>query len=69
MCMVQLPSNLWACTKCDYVQVLKKNVYQHVDSKHMDFQYPCQECDKMLPTRHALREHFRRLHKQTQFNF
>ena len=56
----------WICVSCSYSHQAKQVVYKHVDSKHMDIIYKCDHCDKLSPTQHALSEHVRFAHKQTQ---
>ena len=54
----------WFCVSCSYNHQARQVVYKHVDSKHMDIVYKCDQCDKLSPTQHALSEHVRSTHKQ-----
>ena len=53
----------WACTDCDYTSKKKDHVYEHIEAKHVQGPgYMCQQCDKVCPTRKALRHHLGRYH-------
>ena len=34
------------CMECDYMSPMKSNMRYHVESKHLDLNYPCNICNK-----------------------
>ena len=34
------------CLECDYMSPMKSNMRYHVESKHLDLNYPCNICNK-----------------------
>ena len=53
----------WSCRRCDYVTKNKQNLVNHIESKHVNIGgAPCEYCDKVCPTRHALQMHTLRQH-------
>ena len=48
---------------CEFRHVSRIKVYNHIDSKHMNFSYYCPRCDAVCPTRNALMTHGYRTHK------
>ena len=54
----------WHCTDCDYKTKFNSNLYEHIESRHIDQPgYSCDICSKFCKTRNALRNHKFRLHK------
>lgn len=58
-------SRLWCCKECAYTHSRKEVVTKHVDTKHMNLCYRCDNCHKLTPTQHALKEHMRTSHKDS----
>ena len=56
-------SRSWSCRQCGYSNSRKEVVYKHVDTKHMEVVYRCDNCQRLVPTQHALKEHTRTYHK------
>ena len=56
-------SRSWSCRQCGYSNSRKEVVYKHVDTKHMELVYRCDNCQRLVPTQHALKEHTRTYHK------
>merc|ERR1712039_623371 len=56
-------SRSWSCRQCGYSNSRKEVVYKHVDTKHMEVVYRCDNCHRLAPTQHALKEHTRTYHK------
>jgi aspartate carbamoyltransferase regulatory subunit len=56
---------VWSCRDCAYSNARKEVVFKHVDAKHMDLMYRCDYCTKLTPTQHALKEHIRSNHKES----
>ena len=55
----------WICNECNFVSKYKDRVWEHVESKHMNFGgYNCQICFKFCPTASSLRNHNDRHHKK-----
>ena len=54
------------CTLCSYAHNVKANVRNHVESVHYpnSFQYSCDQCDKMFPSKNNMQLHRSRVHKQ-----
>jgi len=50
------------CTDCDYETKMKCNLEKHIEAKHISPGVACQFCNKICPTRHALRMHLSRNH-------
>jgi len=52
------------CCDCSYSSSNRRNVINHIESKHVTTGGAiCQICKKLCPTREALRKHFSRSHK------
>jgi len=64
--MVKIPgetSLIWQCVDCEYSSKLKHNVFEHVESKHIQHDgYLCTICNKTCPSQSALRMHNKRKH-------
>ena len=53
----------WACTDCEFTSKNKSNVFEHIEGKHIQGPgYICPECEKICPTKKALRHHLARHH-------
>ena len=53
----------WFCGQCKmYSHPMRQVVFKHIDSKHLDYWYKCDFCEKLCPTQHAVTEHTRRAH-------
>jgi len=67
-----LPSVLWQCLECPYTSKNRHNVFDHIESKHVQHEgYLCQLCNKTCPTVSAFRKHKSRNHdpvKQYKYN-
>ena len=58
-----LPSVLWQCHDCTFTSKNRHNVFDHVESKHVEHEgYLCQICNKTCPTLGAFRKHTSRNH-------
>ena len=53
---------LFKCSDCDYETNVKGNLGKHIEAKHISPGISCQYCNKLCPTRHALRMHTTRQH-------
>jgi len=54
----------WECQDCGYNSAYKKNVFEHVESKHVKHSgYYCDICSRLCPTSSSLRMHYNRNHK------
>lgn len=54
----------WACSDCDYHTKNNSNLYEHIESRHVQHPgYNCDICFKFCSTRNSLRNHKARLHK------
>ena len=52
------------CTECSYSSTNRRNVVNHIESKHVTTcGVECSVCKKTCPTREALRKHIARNHK------
>jgi hypothetical protein len=61
---------IWACTECSYQSKKNSNVYEHIESKHVQGPgYMCNECNKVCPTRKALRCHIGRYHPKPRASY
>jgi len=63
-------SNVWQCVDCNYNSKLKHNVFEHIESKHVQHEgYFCYLCNTSCPSQSAFRMHNKRKHTQpTQFS-
>ena len=60
----EIGNSIWACTDCDHSSKNKHHVLEHIEAKHVvSAGYHCIACDKMCPTKNALRKHNFRYHK------
>ena len=57
------------CTDCIYQTKMKCNLEKHIEAKHITPGVACQFCNKIFPTRHALRIHLSRNHNALPRNF
>jgi len=56
-------SSIWQCIVCEYVSKQKHNVFEHIESKHIQHEgYYCYLCNKRCPSQSALRMHNKRKH-------
>jgi len=56
----------WHCTDCPYTTKNNSNLFEHIESRHVDHPgYCCDICMKFCATRNSLRNHKVRLHKNT----
>jgi len=54
---------LWQCLECDYTSKKNLNVFEHIESKHIQHEgYFCQLCNTTCPTKSAFRMHKKRKH-------
>jgi len=54
---------LWQCLECDYTSKKNLNVFEHIESKHIQHEgYYCQLCNTTCPTKSAFRMHKKRKH-------
>lgn len=53
----------WKCTICDKILNEKTSARKHVEIHFDGLQFPCQDCNKILRSRHALEMHIHRMHK------
>ena len=45
---------MWFCGQCKmYSHPMRQVVFKHIDSKHLDYWYKCDFCEKLCPTQHA----------------
>jgi len=52
------------CTECSYSSQSSRNMRNHIESRHVSsFGVQCSLCQKVCPTREALRKHTSRAHK------
>ena len=57
-------SSIWACSECEYNSKYNHNVFEHIEAKHVgSLGYLCDICNKVCPTKNALRTHNIRHHK------
>jgi len=57
--------SVWQCLDCEYSSKLKHNVFEHVESKHIQHEgYYCYLCNKSCPSQSAFRMHNKRKHNQ-----
>jgi len=66
--MTNLGGGRRQCNLCGY-QSKSTNVKYHIESKHMESseKYPCQYCEKVLRTKHALICHYSQKHRGSEF--
>ena len=58
-------SGSFQCCECNYASTNSRNVINHIESKHVTTTgVQCDVCQKICPTREALRKHISRLHRQ-----
>ena len=55
----------WSCSECGFSTHLKSNVTTHIEAKHIvnTGGVACNFCEHVSPTRHALKMHISRKHK------
>jgi len=55
--------NFWQCTVCEYSSKKKHNMFEHIESKHVQHQgYYCYLCNKSCPSQSSFRMHNKRKH-------
>jgi len=61
-----LANKKYQCSLCTYEHNIKANVRNHVESVHFPhcFQYPCDQCNKLFPSKNNVQLHRSRMHKQ-----
>jgi len=60
--------SVWQCLECPYNSKNNHNVFEHVESKHIQHEgYFCQVCNKTCPTKSAFRMHNKRNHDPAKF--
>ena len=61
--IVRTPDNTFECSDCDYKTKHLHCLKIHIESKHIISDgFQCQLCEKLCPTRNALRAHQKRHH-------
>ena len=56
--MGRLETGHWCCYSCDYVNSVKTTVRAHIEAKHVRSSgFQCLTCNRVCPTRHALKMH------------
>jgi len=65
--VVKVEDGSWDCTKCIKTRIQKSEVKRHADL-HVKGIHPCTLCNKIVRTRHALREHVKTTHSDKSFS-
>jgi len=58
----------WVCVRCNFTSDRAKNLFSHIQSKHVQSGYVCSFCSKYCKTLNALDAHQRRYHKNWTFS-
>ena len=53
----------WNCTQCGYSSVIKADVINHIEAKHIESSVNCDLCGITTKTRKALKMHKSRHHR------
>ena len=53
---------MFYCKLCEYVAKLKLDVTRHIESRHLDLEYTCYYCHKVVKTKRSYQMHMRRNH-------
>jgi len=56
-------SNSWACSECDYRSLVRGDMKNHIEAKHVNSTVSCDICGHFTTTRKALKMHKYRQHK------
>ena len=55
---------IWTCSLCSHSSQNKSNLIRHFEAKHIiSSGFPCNVCDKILPSKNARQTHMYRFHK------
>jgi len=65
--MTQL-GELWKCKFCDKLSNQKNHLRDHIEARHMTFEFPCNSCNKLFGSRDSLRKHKSRKCKVAEDN-
>jgi hypothetical protein len=57
----------WVCVQCNFTSDRSKNLFSHIQAKHVQSGYVCSTCSKYCKTLNALDAHQRRYHKMWFF--
>merc|ERR1712226_218624 len=62
--IVRTEDRLWSCRSCGKTMKIRKDLTRHIESIHIDgLELPCNNCEKILGSRDALRSHKYRVHR------
>ena len=62
--MQKLDGKHWSCTVCGKNARDKTNMVQHIEANHIEgVSHPCDQCEKVSRSRHALAKHIYQFHK------
>lgn len=50
------------CANCPLKTPHRRDLFRHIDAVHMDTQYPCQLCGRVLKAKYLLERHHKKLH-------
>ena len=63
--MMRKLGTLWECIMCGKSSKYKNDITRHIESKHISSPgIKCDNCDKISPTREALRQHNKLVHQK-----
>ena len=63
MYMVRSSENgMYYCKLCEYTTSFKRDLARHIESRHLDLEYTCYYCDKVLKTKRTYQQHLRKFH-------
>ena len=63
MYMVRSSANgMYYCKLCEYTTSFKRDLARHIESRHLDLEYTCYYCDKVLKTKRTYQQHLRKFH-------
>jgi len=55
-------NGMFYCKLCEHTARAKRDVARHIESRHLDLEYSCYYCNKVLKTQRAYQIHLRKYH-------
>ena len=60
--LLQKSNGLYHCPQCDHTNRNRTDLERHIETYHLDLEYPCEYCDRVFKTRRRYQRHVRSHH-------